>query len=125
MKQTLYNRDFNLWIEDHISKLKNHQFSELDIEHLIEELKDLGKSEKNRLESNLMILLGHLLKLTVQADVPETMKGSWYSSVDEHRKRINKQLNKTPSLKSYLPKILLENAICCDRSLLFAKITLS
>jgi len=108
MKQTLYDLDFNLWIEDHINKLKTHRFSELDIENLIEELKDLGKSEKNALESNLMILLAHLLKLTVQADAPETMKKSWYSSVDEHRKRINKQLSKTPSLKSYFPKILEE-----------------
>lgn len=53
-----------------------------------------------------MILLAHLLKLTVQADVPDAMKNSWYNSVIEHRKRIKKQLSKTPSLKSYLPKIL-------------------
>lgn len=109
MKQTLYDLDFNLWIEDQIDKLENNRLSELDIEPLIEELKDLGKSEKNALESNLMILLAHLLNLsTAQADAPETMKKSWYSSVDEHRKRIKKQLSKTPSLKSYLPNILEE-----------------
>ena len=68
----------------------------------------MGKAEKNALESNLMILLTHLLKLKVQADTPGNMKNSWYNSIIEHRKRIKKQLSKTPSLKSYLPKILEE-----------------
>ncbi|MDJ0846424.1 DUF29 domain-containing protein [Crocosphaera sp.] len=106
MDANLYETDFNLWLEETISKLENNQFQALDKVHLIEELKDLGKAEKNALETNLMILLAHLLKLTVQADVPDTMKNSWYNSVIEHRKRIKKQLSKTPSLKSYLSKIL-------------------
>lgn len=102
----LYDRDLNLWIEKTIQQLKNRDFQSLDIDALIEELEDLGKSEKRALESNLMILCAHLLKLTVQKDAPETMKGSWYNSVIEHRKRIEKQLKNTPSLKSYLASIL-------------------
>ncbi|MGK7940748.1 MAG: DUF29 domain-containing protein [Crocosphaera sp.] len=108
MGANLYETDFNLWLEETIHKLENNQFEALDKVNLIEELRDLGKAEKNALESNLMILLAHLLKLTVQADAPETMKNSWYNSVIEHRKRIKKQLYKTPSLKSYLPKIVEE-----------------
>ncbi|MGK7932146.1 MAG: DUF29 domain-containing protein [Microcystaceae cyanobacterium] len=106
MKTTLYDKDFNLWLDVTIEQLEGRNFTDLDTVNLIEELKELGKSEKNALESNLMILLAHLLKLRVQADVPETMKGSWYNSVIEHRKRVKKQLVKTPSLTSYLPKIL-------------------
>ena len=102
----LYDRDLNLWIEKTIQQLKNREFQGLDVEALIEELEDLGKSEKRELESNLMILLAHLLKLTVQKDAPETMKESWYNSVIEHRKRIEKQLRNTPSLKSYLSSVL-------------------
>lgn len=106
METKLYDNDFLLWIELTIQHLENGNFNELDTLNLIEELKDLGKSEKNALESNLMILLAHLLKLTVQKNVPEMMKGSWYDSIVEHRKRIKKQLSKTPSLKNYLPQIL-------------------
>jgi len=62
----------------------------------------LGKSEKRTLESNLMILLAHLLKLKVQHDAPPSMKDSWYCSIIEHRQRIEKNLRNTPSLKSYL-----------------------
>ncbi|MDJ0600835.1 MAG: DUF29 domain-containing protein [Crocosphaera sp.] len=109
MSTNLYETDFNLWLEETIIKLENNQFESLDKVNLIEELRELGKAEKNALESNLMILLAHLLKLKVQANLPESMKNSWYNSVIEHRKRIKKQLSKTPSLKTYLPKILEES----------------
>jgi hypothetical protein len=102
MSNTLYDRDLQLWIEQTIDYLKKREFESLDIEHLIEELVDLGKSEKNTLKSNLMILLAHLLKLRVQSDAPDTMKGSWYSSVLEHRQRVLNNLADTPSLKGFL-----------------------
>ena len=91
-----------LWIEQTIQQLQNHEFESLDIQHLIEELVDLGKSEKNTLRSNLKILLAHLLKLKIQHDAPDSMKGSWYSSVVEHRQRVLDNLADTPSLKSFL-----------------------
>jgi hypothetical protein len=102
MSNTLYEQDFYLWIEQTIRQLRNREFESLDLENLIEELADLGKSEKNTLKSNLKILLAHLLKLTVQHDVPDTMKGSWYDSVIEHRQRVLDNLADTPSLKSFL-----------------------
>lgn len=98
----LYNQDFQKWIEETIYQLQKRNFEGLDIEHLIEELTDLGKSEKNALKSNLKILLAHLLKLTVQSDVPDSMKGSWYDSVIENRQRVLDNLEDTPSLKSFL-----------------------
>lgn len=109
MTINLYEQDFNLWLQETIISLENQDFSGLDTNNLIEELRELGKADKNALESNLMILLGHLLKLIIQKDAPETMKISWYNSVIEHRKRVKKQLNKTPSLKSYLPSVLQES----------------
>ncbi|MBK1988457.1 DUF29 domain-containing protein [Sphaerospermopsis aphanizomenoides BCCUSP55] len=106
MSNKLYERDLQLWIDQTIQQLQNHEFASLDIEHLIEELIELGKSEKNALKSNLKILLVHLLKLKIQHDVPETMKASWYSSVVEHRQRVIDNLTDTPSLKSFLIEAL-------------------
>jgi hypothetical protein len=106
MSNTLYDYDFQKWIEQTVKQLRNREFAALDIEHLIEELIDLGKSEKNTLRSNLTILLAHLLKLMVQHDVPDMMKGSWYSLVLEHRQRVLNNLADTPSLKSYLVEAL-------------------
>lgn len=102
MSKTLYDRDLQLWIEQTVQHLQNRDFESLDLDHLIEELVDLGKSERNTLKSNLTILLAHLLKLMVQHDVPDMIKGSWYSSVLEHRQRVLNNLTDTPSLKTFL-----------------------
>ena len=85
--QTLYESDFQVWLEKTIDCLEKKQLNRLDIQHLIEELKDLGRSDRKALESNLMILMAHLLKLKIQNDVPEQMKGSWYDSIVENRQR--------------------------------------
>ncbi|MCC5636005.1 DUF29 domain-containing protein [Nostoc sp. CHAB 5844] len=116
MSNNLYDRDLQYWIEQTIQQLRNREFESLDIEHLIEELVDLGKAEKNALKSNLTILLAHLLKLMVQHDVPDMMKGSWYSSVLEHRQRVLNNLSDTPSLKNFLVEII-EKAYADGRKL--------
>jgi len=63
--QTLYESDFQVWVEKTIDCLEKQQFNRLDIQHLIEELTDLGHSDKKELESNLIILMAHLLKLKI------------------------------------------------------------
>lgn len=106
MMKYLYEEDFQVWIDTTIQNLKKREFESLDIENLIEELTNFGKSEKNALKSNLMILLAHLLKLKVQFDAPDTMKMSWYNSVIEHRQRVLNNLQDTPSLKNFLPEAI-------------------
>lgn len=101
-KENLYDQDFQKWIQQTIKHLQEAEFDQLDKEHLIEELEDLGKSEKPSLETNLMILLTHLVKLKVKKNAPEMMQQTWLNSVDENRKRIQKSLRETPSLKSFL-----------------------
>ncbi len=68
MSKTLYKQDFQVWLEQTIRHLQKREFAALDIDNLIEELIELGKSEKRTLESNLMILLAHLLKLQPELD---------------------------------------------------------
>jgi len=52
----LYDRDYSLWLETtsqllrvHV-RLRNRQLDCIDLEHLAEELEDLGKSEKRYIE---------------------------------------------------------------------------
>ena len=105
-KENLYDQDFQEWIQKTIEHLHKSEFEQLDREHLIEELQDFGRSEKRSLESNLIILLAHLLKLKVQKNAPEMMQQSWLDSVDEHRKRVQKSLRETPSLQAFLPSAI-------------------
>ena len=107
---SLYNQDFNLWIETTIKQIRDRQFNQVDWEHLLEEIETMGKSEKRSFVSNLMVLLAHLLKLKVQFDAPEFMKASWYGSIDEHRTRVKNDLLDNPSFRNYLAEEFLVQA---------------
>ena len=59
----LYEIDDSQWLGETISLLRNNQFQQLDLEHLIEELEDLGKENKNAVASLLEQIIRHLLLL--------------------------------------------------------------
>ena len=50
-KSTLYSQDFLQWTQEQIDSLRHGRWSELDIDNLIEELEDLGRSEQRESES--------------------------------------------------------------------------
>ena len=63
---SLYNQDLSAWAAHNAQLLRNRQFKDLDIEHLIEELDDMGKSEKRGIYSHQKVLLMHLLNWQFQ-----------------------------------------------------------
>lgn len=103
---SLYDKDFYLWIETTIEQLKEGQLEKIDLINLIEELETMGRSEKHSLDSNLRVILLHLLKYKYQ---PSKRSKSWLSSIREHRIRIRKILKNSPSLKGYLTTEFFEN----------------
>ncbi|MEB3189426.1 MAG: DUF29 domain-containing protein [Snowella sp.] len=104
--QTLYESDYLAWLENTLEKLRTQQYEQVDWENLIEEIETMGRSEKNALESNLIIILLHLLKWQYQ---PQKRSGSWERSIIEHRRRVRRALQDSPSLKPYLVTILEES----------------
>jgi hypothetical protein len=98
----LYDLDFNLWLETTALQLRERDLENLDWDNLIEEIETLGRSEKAALESNLEIVLMHLLKYKYQ---PEKRSNSWRYTIYEHRSRIFKSLKNSPSLKRYLEEV--------------------
>ena len=59
---SLYETDYAAWAKRHVDLLRAGRFSEIDVEHLSQELSDMGKSERRELESRLLILIAHVLK---------------------------------------------------------------
>lgn len=104
--QNLYDEDYSRWLESTIDQLKTSQFSEVDWVNLIEELEDMGRSEKRAIYSNLKILLLHLLKYCYQ---PEKRSKSWLSSICEHRQRLHRAFKDSPSLKNYFVAVLTDS----------------
>ena len=101
--KTLYEQDFDLWIEETINLLKNRQLEQIDYEHLIEEIEDMGGNRKDALESNLEQILIYLLKWKYQLS---KRTNSWQYSIAEHSTRLNKAFMKSPSLKRYFDEVL-------------------
>ncbi|MGB5961001.1 MAG: DUF29 domain-containing protein [Coleofasciculaceae cyanobacterium] len=102
---TLYEQDYYLWLEATAQILRQGQLSALDVANLLEEIEDMGKSEKRAVYSNLKILLLHILKYSYQL---EKRSNSWSASIVEHRQRIKKALKESPSLQPYFAEIFNE-----------------
>jgi hypothetical protein len=95
---SLYDLDYQQWLEATVTNLSDRNFDQIDLEYLVAELESMGKSEKNALESNLVILLMHLLKYKYQ---PQKQSDSWRYSIVEHRRRILRSFKYSPSLKRH------------------------
>ncbi|MBC5795712.1 DUF29 domain-containing protein [Sphaerospermopsis sp. LEGE 00249] len=103
LTNNFYAEDYNLWIKKTAYLLKNKQFSELELENLIEEVESMGRSEKNALKSNLRVLIMHLLKYNFQ---PQNRSNSWLYTIYEHRQRLQDAFLDSPSLKGYYLEVL-------------------
>jgi hypothetical protein len=104
---TLYQTDYAEWARRNAELLRAGDYAALDIEHLLDELDDMGKSEQRELENRLTVLLAHLLKWEYQYQSLtgrwQEFKGdSWRATIIEQRDRLAKRLRKTPSLKAML-----------------------
>ena len=92
-----YEEDFYGWVTGNIGFLKQKRFGEMDIEHLIEELEDMGNNKKHALISRLAQLIFHLLKWQYQ---PDFRGRSWEGSIKMQRMELEELLQDSPSLKS-------------------------
>lgn len=94
-----YDGDVIAWANEQARLLRAGLFSKLDIEHIADEIEDVGKSEQRELESRMAVLLAHLLKWQFQ---PAYRGNSWKFTVIDQRDSIARRLKKSPSLKSSL-----------------------
>ena len=113
----LYEIDDSQWLGETVSLLRNHQFSQLDLEHLIEELEDLGKEKKNAVASFLEQVIRHLLLLQYWTKEAEYNAVHWQEEIYNFRTQLKRKM--TANLRNYLEEEL--NSIYQD-ALGFVKI---
>ena len=97
MTTTRYEADFFAWANEQAALLRAGKLSAADIEHIAEEIEDMGRAEQRELENRLKQLLLHLLKWRFQA---EGRGSSWQASIRIQRVEIAKHIKKNPSLKA-------------------------
>ena len=97
--QQEYEKDFYAWTIHNAKLLREGKLSEVDIEHIAEEIESMGKSEKRELVSRLAVLVAHLLKWKFQS---ARRSKSWTLTIKNQRMDLNDLLEESPSLKKEL-----------------------
>jgi hypothetical protein len=95
----LYEHDFFGWTNLQAQLLREGRLSEADLDHIAEEIEDVGRNRVTELRNRLTVLLLHLLKWDFQ---PGFRSRSWRSMVSEQRERIVEHLADNPSLRPVL-----------------------
>lgn len=105
MENKLYETDFNLWIEQTKSAIQARNFKAVDWDNLLEEIDDMGKSQKRSLESYLELLVAHILKLQYWHKERDRNYKHWKVEVVNFRNRINRLLKQNPSFNQYMQSV--------------------
>ncbi len=104
----LYDRDFFEWTARNAELLRHGCFTEADMEHIAEEIEDLGNRHRREIRSRLVVLVKHLLKWSLQPQRRYSESGSsgWLSTIREQRRQLADLLVEAPSLRSYAEEAL-------------------
>jgi len=99
----LYDRDFFEWTARNAQLLREGRLAEADIEHIAEEIQDMGSRDHREVHSLLRELIMHLLKWKFQ---PERRCGasggsSWLGSINKQRSELEGIFEQSPSLRRY------------------------
>lgn len=98
----LHESDFNLWVEEIKTKIQRRDIDDMDWDNLVDEIEDMGASQKRALDSYLQRLIEHVLKLQYWEAERDRCRQGWMVEVSNFRSRINRILKKNPSLKNYV-----------------------
>src|SRR5918992_415625 len=92
----LYDEDFYAWTQEQAAALRTLRGdSRLDVEHLAEEIEDLGKSDLQAVESYVQQIMAHLLKLDYSGfDLP---RRHWRAEIVAFRGNLRRKMS--PSLE--------------------------
>ena len=93
---TRYEQDVVAWANEQAELLRAGKLTSIDVEHIAEEIEDVGKSEQRELASRMSVLLAHLLKWQYQ---PGRRSKSWQFTIRTQRKEVAYVLGEAPSLR--------------------------
>jgi hypothetical protein len=91
----LYEQDLHAWSEAEADLLRRRRFAEVDLEHVIEEIEDVGGSLYRECRSGVRTIMEHLLKLQHSAAIEP--RAGWERTIRRERADLAEDL--TPSLR--------------------------
>lgn len=103
---SLYDSDYAAWLERQRAALAEGRFDSIDRDNLAEELKDMGNSERDAVQSHMAVLMEYFLKLQFSPDAAP--RNGWLRTVREQRRQLDRKLKRSPSLKPFAERCLAE-----------------
>jgi hypothetical protein len=99
-----YEQDFYAWAKAQADLLRAGHYSDLDLEHLIEEVDDLGESLYRSARSRIRTIIEHLLKL--EHSPARDPRAGWVGTVMTQRSDLEDELTASlrPRLGQALPR---------------------
>ena len=94
-----YEADFYQWSLEQARLLRSGDWKAVEVEHLAEEIEDMGKGVRREWESRLKVLIVQLLKWVFQ---PELRGVSYQLTIQEQRDQLHELLADNPSLKNQM-----------------------
>lgn len=98
-----YGHDFFAWTRQQAQHLRARDARALDWDNLAEEIDSMGRRDRRELESQVRLILHHLLKWQAQ---PGLRGRSWQRTLREQRRQAEKMLKESPSLRTLLPILI-------------------
>ncbi len=102
-----YETDVVAWSREQSKLLRSGQLADLDLEHIAEEIEDVGRSEQRELAHRMTALLTHFLLWEFQ---PDHRCPGWEAAIYAGRNSTERRIHKAPSLS----KSLLDADWCAD-----------
>ncbi len=98
-----YDADAAGWSEAQANALRGRRFDLLDWDNLAEEIADVARRERDKLEAALYLVMMHLLKWDHRS---LRRSRSWHNTIAEQRRKVTRQLLENPSLRPRLPDLI-------------------
>ena len=89
----LYEQDLYAWSQVQADLLRRRRFSELDLEHVVEEIEDVGGSLYREVRSRIRTIMEHLLKLEHSAATEP--RAGWERTIRRERADLAEDLTAT------------------------------
>lgn len=106
--KSLYDADFNIWLETTAAQLRSRNFDALDLTNLIEEVESLARQDRRSLFNFLRQICERLLRLSFWKTERDRHNRDWTMEILQNRHDIQLILDDSPSLRPYLDAVFPE-----------------
>lgn len=92
-----YDGDIIAWANEQAELIRAGRFDLLDLEHIADEIEDVGKAERRDFSNSMTVLLANLLKWKF---LPDGQGSCWKMPIQLKRKVMAKWISNMPSLNT-------------------------